>query len=193
VEIPLEVESQLPLAGLLVELEVSGGSAVPALAADAGGFVLDWVAKGPGRFVATIRRDATGENLAPGKRVPLVARVSPSGSGEVTASLLRAEAVGEDLTLVPVHLAEAEALLVPSRLTLLVPFDLPVASQVRLEIWDVSGRLVRRLIDERLPAGFHTTRWDGRDARGLEVASGIYLYTLRAAGQTVTRKMTMLR
>jgi hypothetical protein len=201
--VPITIDSRVPLAGLLVELEVSGGTATPLPGPDGAGFVLDWVAAGPGRIVATIRRG--GENLAPGARVPLVLTIDPSGGGEVSVTLTRAEAVSGSLALLPVHLAGREAAVVPLKMALgqnrpnpfnpttVIPFEMPVAAAVRLEIIDVSGRLVRRLVDRWLPAGFHAARWDGRDTGGREVASGIYLYTLRAGGESQTRKMTILR
>ncbi|MBI2502029.1 MAG: hypothetical protein HYW07_02210 [Candidatus Latescibacteria bacterium] len=42
-------------------------------------------------------------------------------------------------------------------------------------------------------AGSYTLRWDGRDGRGKELASGIYLYRLRAGAQVQTRKLLLLR
>jgi len=42
-------------------------------------------------------------------------------------------------------------------------------------------------------AGYHTVRWNGKDAAGRPVASGIYLYHLRAGGYDRTRKMVLLR
>jgi hypothetical protein len=44
-----------------------------------------------------------------------------------------------------------------------------------------------------LPAGRHRARWDGLDARGQAVASGVYLYTMTTEGRTETRKMLLLR
>jgi flagellar hook assembly protein FlgD len=74
-----------------------------------------------------------------------------------------------------------------------IPFELPAEGHVVLEIYDVRGRLVRRLLAERLPAGFHAVTWDGRDQVGHGVASGVYISMLRAGGAEITRKMTLLR
>jgi len=113
--------------------------------------------------------------------------------------------VAGNLTLLPVHLAGSAAQLVPARVALgmnrpnpfnpstVIPFELPAAGQVTLEIYDVRGRLVRRLVNEQLPAGYHSAIWDGRDHAGHGVASGIYLSMLRAGGATITRKMALLR
>jgi hypothetical protein len=51
----------------------------------------------------------------------------------------------------------------------------------RLEIYDVSGRLVRRLRDDAwVPAGWHEAVFDGRDGAGRELATGVYFYAIRA-------------
>ncbi len=69
-----------------------------------------------------------------------------------------------------------------------IAFDLATGGQARLEIYDVRGRLVARLVDADLPAGRHTAVWE--DA---SVASGIYFARLSAAGRTEVHKMTLLR
>ncbi len=75
-----------------------------------------------------------------------------------------------------------------------ISFTLPVECAVRLEVYDVSGRLVARLVDsERLGAGPHDAEWNGRDASGRTAASGIYVYRLVAGKEVISRKMVLLR
>jgi hypothetical protein len=79
-----------------------------------------------------------------------------------------------------------------------IPFELREASDVRVRIYAVDGVLVRRLDLGHRAAGYYTTRadaayWDGRNAIGERVASGIYLYELRAAGQSQIRRMLVLK
>jgi hypothetical protein len=74
-----------------------------------------------------------------------------------------------------------------------IRYGIPVDADVCLIIYSTTGRRVRTLVDERQAAGFRTVRWDGRDARGREVASGIYFYRFEAGGLTQTRKMLLLR
>ena len=62
-----------------------------------------------------------------------------------------------------------------------------------LEIHDLAGRLVRRLVDGTLPAGEHEVVWNGRDEAGRAVGSGQYLARLRRARDAVTRKLTLVR
>lgn len=70
-----------------------------------------------------------------------------------------------------------------------IVFDLPRAGRVRLDVYDLRGRRVRRLLDATQPAGEHQLRWDGRGRGGSPVAAGVYLLQLRAGGETATAKL----
>jgi len=74
-----------------------------------------------------------------------------------------------------------------------IHYSLPQAMSVRLVIYDVSGRLVRKLVDRVQDAGDRAVSWDGRDERGLSVGSGVYIYRLEAGGTTLARKMSLLK
>jgi thiol-disulfide isomerase/thioredoxin len=67
------------------------------------------------------------------------------------------------------------------------------AGRVSLSVYDVSGRLVRTLVNEILPAGRAGVVWDGRDDRGLRLSSGVYFVRLEAGGQRAMRKVTLLK
>jgi hypothetical protein len=55
-----------------------------------------------------------------------------------------------------------------------VDFGLPKTGKVKMQVYDVSGRLVRTLADRVFPAGKHTLTWDGTDNAGKQVARGVY-------------------
>jgi hypothetical protein len=74
-----------------------------------------------------------------------------------------------------------------------IRYQLPSDSQARLTIYDVEGAVVRTLIDRALPAGIHLEIWDGRDQRGVQVASGAYYYRLTAPGIDEQRRMLLVR
>ncbi len=74
-----------------------------------------------------------------------------------------------------------------------IAFELPSSTMVRLGIYDLQGRLVRRLVDGHLPAGSHGIVWDGRDRSGRTVGSGVYLYRFLAAGLEETRKIMLVK
>jgi N-acetylmuramoyl-L-alanine amidase len=64
---------------------------------------------------------------------------------------------------------------------------------VRLEIFDILGKRVRVLVDEKQTAGQYRIAWDGRDDRGQEVASGIYLYKMMVGSFAESKRMVLLR
>lgn len=64
-------------------------------------------------------------------------------------------------------------------------------SNVRIAVYDVAGRLVRTLVDETRSAGAHSTMWNGRDARGGSVASGVYFVRFEMGAQTTIRKAVL--
>ena len=75
----------------------------------------------------------------------------------------------------------------------LVRFDLAVASEVDLSVYDASGAFVANLDRGAYPRGAHDVRWNGTDSRGQRVGSGIYFCRLTAGGTTLTRKMVLLK
>jgi hypothetical protein len=74
-----------------------------------------------------------------------------------------------------------------------IRYQIPVRSMVNLSVFDVSGRLIRTLVNEYNEPGFRAVHWDGRDGRGIEAASGIYFYRLQTGSYTATKRMVLLR
>ncbi|MFH1843387.1 MAG: FlgD immunoglobulin-like domain containing protein, partial [bacterium] len=74
-----------------------------------------------------------------------------------------------------------------------IRFDLPRAERVKLTVYDLSGRQVRTVLDEPLPAGFHEAVWDGRNDRGRALASGVYLFRIEASKFSQSRRMVLLK
>ena len=79
-----------------------------------------------------------------------------------------------------------------------IPYQLSKSTQVQIDIYNVSGHLVRSLDLGWQPTGSYMTPssaayWDGRNAIGERVASGIYFYTLQTSDFTATRRMVILK
>jgi hypothetical protein len=72
-------------------------------------------------------------------------------------------------------------------------FDMVQAGHVTIKIYNVTGRLIRTLVDGRHDAGRHHVEWNGIDANGSSVPSGIYFYQMRTSGYEATRKMILVR
>jgi len=74
-----------------------------------------------------------------------------------------------------------------------IRFELEHVGDVRLEIFDVAGRLVRSWSLPQLAAGPHSIPWDGHDAHGNAVSSGVYYLRLQYAGKVLSDRMALLR
>ncbi len=71
--------------------------------------------------------------------------------------------------------------------------ELPAVARVHLAVYDVMGRRVRTLADGRMPAGATDLAWDGRDAAGGRVGSGVYFASMTTAGGRHTARVLLLR
>lgn len=74
-----------------------------------------------------------------------------------------------------------------------VAFELPHASPVTLDVFDVGGRRVRRLADGVFDAGRQLVSWDGALAQGEVAPAGVYLVRLVAGGTATTRRVVLMR
>jgi hypothetical protein len=74
-----------------------------------------------------------------------------------------------------------------------ISFGLKEPGHVTLRIYDVSGKLIRVLVDERREAGRYTETWDGLDNKRVTVSSGVYFYSLISGSLRDTRKMVLMR
>ena len=76
----------------------------------------------------------------------------------------------------------------PFNLSTTIKFELPRASQVNLSVFDLLGREVSVLVNERSEAGVHEVTFDGSN-----LASGVYFYRLQAGTYVETRKLLLLK
>ena len=74
-----------------------------------------------------------------------------------------------------------------------IEYDLAEPGSVHLAVYDVTGRLVQTLVEQRQVPGRYTVRWDGRDERGESVASGLYIYRIEAGLYRQSRAMMLLK
>ena len=74
-----------------------------------------------------------------------------------------------------------------------IRYALPEAQVVRVEIYDVEGRLIRSLVNRFESDGMHFVPWQGRDNAGRTVASGIYFVRITGEKQTATRKIVLVK
>ncbi len=151
--------------GQIVATGVSGPDGTAALTADLG----------LGESY-TVTAHATGTTVAQSRYVPSIVTDVTEGSGSQ-----------------PIAFALFANYPNPCNPSTIISFDLPVPAPTTLALFNVTGQEVARLVDSRLSAGHHVVSWDGRNALGQSVASGVYFYRLTSADFTQTRKMALVR
>ncbi|MBI4721448.1 MAG: T9SS type A sorting domain-containing protein [Candidatus Stahlbacteria bacterium] len=74
-----------------------------------------------------------------------------------------------------------------------ITYGMPRAGKVSLKIYDISGSLIRTLVNTEVKAGAHSITWDGKDNYGKSVATGIYYYKMESGDFNKTRKFVLVR
>ena len=75
-----------------------------------------------------------------------------------------------------------------------IAYEVPQQAHFRLAVYNVLGQEVVRLVDQLQTTGRYTVTWNGRNARGAAVASGVYLYRLTSGtGYSETKRLTLLK
>ncbi|OPX34054.1 hypothetical protein B1H10_04495 [candidate division KSB1 bacterium 4484_188] len=74
-----------------------------------------------------------------------------------------------------------------------IEYTLPKSIWIKLNIYDLSGKLIKVLVNDNKQAGHHTARWNGKDDSGKTVASGVYIYHISSAEYTESRKLVYLK
>jgi len=98
--------------------------------------------------------------------------------------------VPDDMPVLVVHNSAPN----PFRRSTSLSYELPVAERVDVRVFDVSGRLVRTLVDsERQTAGLRSLSWNGRDDSGRSVASGVYFFRVNIGGESMERRSVLIR
>ncbi|MBT6626411.1 MAG: T9SS type A sorting domain-containing protein, partial [Gemmatimonadetes bacterium] len=102
-------------------------------------------------------------------------------------------ATGGDTSTLPTRTQLLPAFPNPSNSSMSVAYDLAEGSEGRLQLYSVSGQLVRNLVSSEQPAGYHVVTWDGRSDDGVPAAAGVYLIRFRAEQTLQTGKLMLLR
>ena len=74
-----------------------------------------------------------------------------------------------------------------------IAFTLESAGDVRISLYDVQGRLVKTVLEERRPVGDHVVRWDGMGVNGQRVASGVYYVKIQTRLESDVQRVTVLK
>ena len=74
-----------------------------------------------------------------------------------------------------------------------ISFDAGVSGEISLVIYDILGNKVKTLVSGFMTPGNYVVSWDGTDNNGNNVSSGIYVYTLITSGQTISKRMLLVK
>ena len=177
-----------------VTVEVGGSVTFEATAYDEFGNEVEsgilWgVVGGIGRIspvTGTFFADVVGEGI-------VVTFASPAAFGGAVMGVSGASKV-RVVADVPIEYGLGDAAPNPFNPETTIGYALPKSETVSIVIYDAMGQEVARLLDGvHQGAGYHSVEWNGQDAAGQQVASGVYLYTMDAGTFHVSKKMTLLR
>lgn len=75
----------------------------------------------------------------------------------------------------------------------MISFSVPVRSNVKIDVFDATGRTIRNLVNSTFESGNHSVSWDGKDENAHRVANGIYFYTLETPEHSITKKLILMK
>lgn len=213
--IPLSLAGNQTIGGLEVTLTYDSSQLrveTPVLANGLSGIQLvSHIADGVVRIVA-FRTGADVVLPSDGQAVALIPVSAVNGSGTSTLTLSDAAAATVQAQLTPVQLGNT-VVTVPSgkssapasfaltgnapnpfNPSTTISYEAPQQAHIQLIVYNLLGQEIVRLIDGVQSAGRHTVVWDARNAQGIAVSSGVYLYRLTSdTGYTDTRRMTLVK
>lgn len=74
-----------------------------------------------------------------------------------------------------------------------IEYQIPKTSNIILSIFDVSGKLIKEILNETQAEGAYKVTWDGTNQSNTNVASGIYIYTIKCGEQLLSKRMILIR
>ena len=74
-----------------------------------------------------------------------------------------------------------------------IDYQMPSPSHVEIAVYNILGEKVSTLVNELQPAGYYTVQWNGRNDAGVQMASGLYFYRMRAADFSGLNKMLLIK
>jgi len=81
----------------------------------------------------------------------------------------------------------------PFNPTTKIDFAVPRNSHVSIKIYDITGREIKSLVNQKMTPGRYSVDWTGVDNNGQRIASGVYLYRFVAGGNVIVKKMVMIK
>lgn len=137
--------------------------------------------------------DATGLGADTYVGVIYILHTADDGQLEIGVTMDVADAAGDLPGGLPTEFALHGNYPNPFNPSTQIRFDVPKASPVTMAIYNLLGQEVRTLLDGVFDAGRHAITWNGRDNRGLDVGTGVYLVRMKAGDAVFVGKMMLVR
>jgi hypothetical protein len=112
---------------------------------------------------------------------------------DLDGSVSYSEAIEVQVNTIPTEFALSQNYPNPFNPTTSIRFDVPLQSDVTLNIYDGLGRLVKSLVNEVKEPGRYTVNWNGRNDNNQQVASGFYIFKIKAGNFTAIKKMLLMK
>ena len=134
-------------------------------------------------------------DFSTGKNGEMIVELSNNGSDDGgVINFINITGVGENETSVRV----TDYVLLPNYPNPFNPsthirYGIPESGQVKIQIYDISGRLIKTLVDDVVESGFHWIEWNGRDKKNVKVSSGIYWCTMEAENHRSSVKLLLTK
>ena len=74
-----------------------------------------------------------------------------------------------------------------------ISYNIPIENHVRIKIYNILGKEVKTLVDQKMKPGKNVVKWNGKNNEGIKVAGGVYLYSIQVENYKQTKKMIMLK
>ncbi len=125
--------------------------------------------------------NVTGSKLTLSDGVNPTKSINGSGSMMIQNSSVKRLVLGVQSTEVPVEFSLNRNYPNPFNPATTIQFGLPITAQVTLRVYNLLGQQVSELVNGVLEAGYHDARWEGRNASGDVLSSGVYFYKIEAS------------
>jgi len=155
-----------------------------------GGFYVGWgeTSLSPQLGLDTDSPDDVSYYQIPGEAWGSISDLGYSGDLMIRAKVDAAVSVGQQDTGLPTEFALRQNYPNPFNPVTFIPFDLPSEQHVKLDLYDVTGRLVQTLVNENLPAGQYSYHLDASD-----LATGVYIYRIEMGKYSSAKKLILVK
>lgn len=118
---------------------------------------------------------------------------NPGNSSLVTHPGDNSDFPATSLSLVPVEYKLGNNYPNPFNPFTVISYDLPLFSDVHIDVYNILGEKICDLVNESQTAGVHTVAWNGQDDLGNTMNSGLYFYRLRSGNYSKVKRMVMIK